>query len=75
MTISLHDLELVEQHWSVQSLSKELRRSAQDIADKRIVKLSVGQILQQEGDDSFDVSTIEQVATADEVAAIEGRSV
>jgi hypothetical protein len=72
MTLSLNDLNLVEEHWSVQSLSPELRNNAQCIADNKLVKQSLGQIIHLVDEDDLDASIIEQVATAYELAAIEG---
>lgn len=72
MTLSLNDLELLDRHWSVQVLPEDLRNKAQAIADEKLVKNSVGQILRRSNDDNdYDSALIEQVATAYEIAAIE----
>jgi replicative superfamily II helicase len=72
MTLSLDDLKLVEEHWSLSSLSVDFRKTAQDLADTYLVKSSVGNLLTSETQEPTDFSTIEQVATAYELAAMEG---
>lgn len=74
MTFSQYQLDQVEQHWAVQALPEEMRKLALELADRRLVKASLGSLLHYSQGEDFEVATLEQVATAYELAAIEGLS-
>ena len=74
MTLSLKNLEEIEQHWAVQSIPADIRSAAFKSAEESLVRLALGPILNEPSSAVPDVSLIERVATAYELAAIEGLS-
>nr|WP_289072845.1 DEAD/DEAH box helicase [uncultured Halomonas sp.] len=71
MTLSQEHLIQVDQHWAVQSISDELRVQAMEMAELRFVDISLGNLLEH-SQAEFDTDLLERVATAYELAAIEG---
>ncbi|WP_205314099.1 hypothetical protein, partial [Rheinheimera maricola] len=59
------------QHWAVQSISAERRDTAMEMAERRLVDVALGNLLEHAATE-FDSDLLEQVATAYELAAIEG---
>ncbi len=73
MTLSQEHLLQVDQHWAVQSIGDELRVQAMEMAERRLVDVALGNLLEHPATE-FDGDLLEQVATAYELAAIEGIS-
>lgn len=71
MTLSQEHLTQVDQHWAVQAVGEDTRIQAMKQAELRLVGTALGNLLQQ-ADDIFDQELLERVATAYELAAIEG---
>lgn len=71
MTLSQEHLTQVDQHWAVQAVGEDTRIQAMEQAELRLVGTALGNLLQQ-ADDIFDQELLERVATAYELAAIEG---
>lgn len=74
MTLTLQALELIDQHWAVRAIPNEIRISVLEAADERLVKSSLGKILEYSEFSSVSDGDIEKVAIAYEMAAIEGLS-
>lgn len=74
MTLTLQELESVDQHWAVKILPDGMRANVFKAADERLVKEPLGQILQNAKPSKATDQDIEKVATAYEIAAIEGLS-
>lgn len=72
MTLSLQHLDLIEQHWAVQSISIDQRSNAMKAADACLVKNALGQLLNNSQTVDIDPDKLGQVAIAYELAAIEG---
>ena len=71
MTLSQEHLIQVDQHWAVQSIGDELRVRAMEMAELRLVDVALGNLLEHPQAE-FDTDLLERVATAYELAAIEG---
>lgn len=71
MTLSQEHLIQVDQHWAVQSISDELRVQAMEMAELRLVDVALGNLLEHPQAE-FDSELLDRVATAYELAAIEG---
>ncbi|EKF9565506.1 DEAD/DEAH box helicase [Vibrio cholerae] len=71
MTLSQEHLQQVDQHWAVQSIGAERRDKAMEMAERRLVDVALGNLLEHAATE-FDSDLLEQVATAYELAAIEG---
>lgn len=71
MTLSQEHLIQVDQHWAVQSIGDELRVQAMEMAELRLVDIALGNLLEHPQAE-FDTELLERVATAYELAAIEG---
>lgn len=71
MTLSQEHLLQVDQHWAVQSIGAERRDKAMEMAERRLVDVALGNLLEHAATE-FDSDLLEQVATAYELAAIEG---
>ncbi|MGN2378039.1 DEAD/DEAH box helicase [Vibrio cholerae] len=71
MTLSQEHLLQVDQHWAVQSISDDLRAHALEMAEQRLVDVALGNLLEHPQVD-FNCDMLEGVATAYELAAIEG---
>ena len=73
MILLQEQLEKLETHWAVASVSEELRRRAQDVANARLVEQALGGQLQLDFVETpIDGDLLERLATAYEVAAAEG---
>lgn len=72
MTFSLSHLEHVELHWAVQAIPEAKRKFAFAKADRLLVERNLGNILHFLQEDSDTTATLEEVAMAYELAAIEG---
>ena len=46
MTLSQEHLLQVDQHWAVQSISAELRDTAMEMAERRLVDVALGNLLE-----------------------------
>lgn len=71
MTLSQEHLLQVDQHWAVQSIGDELCAQARKMAERRLVDVALDNLLEHPAP-AFDSDLLEQVATAYELAAIEG---
>lgn len=71
MTLSHEHLKQVDQHWAIQSIDDNLRTQAMEMAELRLVDVALGNLLEHSQAD-FDSDLLERVATAYELAAIEG---
>lgn len=71
MTLSQEHLIQVDQHWAVKSIGDELRVRAMEMAELRLVDVALGNLLEHPQSE-FDADLLERVATAYELAAIEG---
>ena len=71
MTLSQEHLTQVDQHWAVQAVGETLRVQAMEQAELRLVGTALGNLIQQTGME-YDQELLERVATAYELAAIEG---
>ncbi|MAR93277.1 MAG: DEAD/DEAH box helicase, partial [Pseudomonadales bacterium] len=71
MTLTQEHLIQVDQHWAVQSIGDELRVQAMEMAELRLVDVALGNLLEHPQAE-FDTDLLERVATAYELAAIEG---
>lgn len=74
MTLTLQELEKIDQHWAVQAIPEKTRIAVFEAADKRLVKSSLDQVLQNFELPEISDQEIEKLATAYEIAAIEGLS-
>lgn len=74
MTLTLHELENIDQHWAVQAIPIDVRKNVLKAADERLVRSALGEILQNTKQTKANDEDIERVATAYEIAAIEGLS-
>ena len=74
MTLTLQELESVEQHWAIQAIPDDTRVNAFKAADERLAGDASGQILQNAELPKATDKDIETVATAYEIAATEGLS-
>lgn len=72
MTLSQEHLLQVDQHWAVQSISDERRVTAMEMAERRLVDVALGNLLEHSATE-FDSDLLEQVATAYGLAAIRRR--
>lgn len=72
MNLSIDDLKQVDHHWAVEALEDGVRSRALQFADNQLVSTSLRTILNSNTGQSFDPSVVERVATAYELAAIEG---
>ena len=75
MTLTLRELESVEQHWAVQAIPSDTRANAFKAADEKLVGGASDQILQNAELSKPTDKDIEKIATAYEIAALEGLSV
>ena len=73
MTLSFEQLQAVDNHWAVQAIDSATRENAFDAAKDRLVHSALG-ILFTGAQIEVDYVSIEQVASAYELAAIEGIS-
>lgn len=71
MTLSLEELAGVDHHWAVQAISKGDRTVAVNNAQARLISSSLGKVM-EEAQEISDVESIERLAIAYELAAIEG---
>ncbi|EIC9417407.1 DEAD/DEAH box helicase, partial [Salmonella enterica] len=71
MTLLQEHLTQVDQHWAVQSISEDLRAQAMEMAELRLVDVALDKLLDNL-QVNFDTDLLERVATAYELAAIEG---
>ncbi|GAB1256228.1 hypothetical protein NBRC116494_07300 [Aurantivibrio plasticivorans] len=74
MTLTLHDLENIDQHWAVQAIPSDMLARVFEAADERLIRSALGQILHNAVQSEVTDKDIENVATAYEMAAIEGLS-
>ncbi|ASK67495.1 DEAD/DEAH box helicase [Shewanella bicestrii] len=73
MTLSFEQLQLVDNHWAVQSINTEVRNAAFETAKDSLVNSALGNLFTGESIE-IDYDSIEDVASAYELAAIEGLS-
>ncbi|MFM2481974.1 DEAD/DEAH box helicase [Celerinatantimonas sp. YJH-8] len=71
MTLSFEQLQSVDTHWAVQSINGETRKAAFDAAKDSLVNSALGSLFTSEPV-NIDYVSIEEVASAYELAAIEG---
>ena len=74
MTLTLQRLGQIDHHWAVQAVPSDVRNRVFEAADERLVKTALGQVLQNVQFSRVDDIDFERVATAYEMAAIEGLS-
>lgn len=74
MTLTLEKLEQIDQHWAVVAVPSDVRKNVLEAANERLVKTALGKILQNAQFSHVNDEDIERVATAYEMAAIEGLS-
>lgn len=74
MTLSLQELKSIDQHWAVQAIPDDIRTNVFKATDEKLVKGALGKILQNTELSKVTDQDIENVATAYEIAAIEGLS-
>ena len=74
MTLTLQELENIDQHWAVKAIPGNMRKNVLKAADERLVMGALGEILQNAKPSKITNKDIEKVATAYEIAAIEGLS-
>lgn len=72
MSIELKDLEAVDNHWAVLSISVDLRREIFEAVELALISKSLGSILDQQQTPVLDLKALENLAMAYEIAAIEG---
>ncbi|MEA5288083.1 DEAD/DEAH box helicase [Vibrio parahaemolyticus] len=71
MTLSFEQLQSVDNHWAVKAVDSEIREAAFDGAKEGLVYSAIGSLFTEAPLD-IDYASIEQVASAYELAAIEG---
>lgn len=74
MTLTLQRLDQIDNHWAVQAVPRDVRERLFEAADERLVKTALGQVLQNVQFSHVDDNEFERLATAYEMAAIEGLS-
>lgn len=74
MTLTLQSLEQIDQHWAVQAIPSEVRTSVFEAADERLVKAALRQVFSNAEHSRVEDRDISKVATAYEMAAMEGLS-
>ncbi len=74
MTLTLHDLKNIDQHWAVQAIPSEIQDRVFEAADERLIRAALDQVLHNTYLSEVTDKEIENVATAYEMAAIEGLS-
>lgn len=71
MSLTLNHLNRVDLHWAVQAVGEPVSLQALKQAELRLVGTALGNLIQHD-DVAFDSEILERVATAYELAAIEG---
>ena len=74
MTLTLQKLESIDRHWAVQAIPDDVRADIFKAADERLLRSISGQIPQNAKLSKVTDQDIEKLATAYEIAAMEGLS-
>ena len=72
MIVSKSDFETLNDHWAVSAIDADRRIYAKELSERWLVHDALADIVDYDIEDSRDVSVIESVAMAYEMAAIEG---